>query len=121
MDDLLNTLSRLEHALHHPGSRLTATELDALLHPAFHEVGKSGHAYGREQVLRHLTQHPGPTPTEAHGHQVQWLAPGCALLTYRCVHRDGSPPVHVLRSSIWQQHDGRWCLRYHQGTVAPSV
>ena len=117
MTDLLATLSALETALHHPGSAMHPAALDALLHPDFHEVGKSGLAYSREQVARFLSQHPGPMPTEALDFRVSLLAPGCALLTYRSVHLDATEPLHVLRSSIWQLHEGQWRLRYHQGTV----
>lgn len=118
MNDLLSTLGALELALHHPGSALHRDALDALLHPDFHEVGKSGQAYSRAQVLDFLSQHPGPKPTEAHDLQVSLLTPDCALLTYRSVHLDAQMPVQVLRSSLWQVHEGRWRLRYHQGTLA---
>jgi hypothetical protein len=118
MDDLLKTLSALELALHHPGSTLTFREFDALLHPDFHEVGKSGQAYSRAEVLNFLSLHPGPMPTAVHDLKVSLLTPGCALLTYRSVHLDTPEPLHVLRSSVWQMHEGHWRLRYHQGTVA---
>jgi hypothetical protein len=117
-DDLLNTLRSLELALHHPGSAIQSDALDALLHPDFHEIGKSGLAYTRAQVLNFLSQHPGPLATEAHDFQVSHIAAGVALLNYRSVHFDAAQPLHVLRSSVWLQHEGRWRLRYHQGTVA---
>lgn len=116
-DELLNTLRALELALHHPGSAIPLNEIEALLHPEFHEVGKSGQPYTRAQVLDFLSRHPGPTATEAHDFQVSLLSPGCALLTYRCVHVGSPEPLHAHRSSIWLWHDGRWRLRHHQGTV----
>jgi hypothetical protein len=117
-DDLLHTLRALELALHHPGSAIQSDELESLLHPAFHEVGKSGLPYTRAQVIHHLSQHPGPTLTEAHDFQVSLVAPGCALLSYQCVHLDAPQPLHAHRTSLWLWHEGRWRLRHHQGTVS---
>ena len=42
MDDLLTHLQTLEVELHHPGVRTSRARLEALLHPDFHEVGRSG-------------------------------------------------------------------------------
>ncbi len=48
------------------------------------------------------------------------LAPDVVLVTYRAVRQLGheASPITSLRSSIWQRIDGRWQMRFHQGTVA---
>lgn len=121
MADLLQTLTQLERALHHPGSVLTAAQCDALLHADFFEVGKSGLRYSRQQVLAYLSQTSGQAPSvvETSDYQVHELGADCALLTYACVHAGDSAPIKVLRSSIWRRSPSGWQLFYHQGTVAP--
>lgn len=47
---------------------------------------------------------------------VQFLAVEAALATYRSEHGDGAA---ALPSSIWIHRDGRWQMRFHQGTVLP--
>lgn len=124
---LLETLRALEWALHHPGTGLNEEALEALLHPDFHEVGKSGMRYGRAQVIHHLRQlaslAPGDAaqPTDARDHAVALIAPDCALLTYLSIHHEQGGPLKVRRSSLWVFHEGRWRLRYHQGTIEPAA
>lgn len=117
MSELLAQLTRLELELHHPGVRCSRERLAQLLHPEFHEVGRSGRPYTRGFVIDHLSTHEPPT-VEARDFAVQLLADGCALLTFRSAHRaaDGSRIDAAWRSSIWQQGAGGWQLRYHQGT-----
>jgi hypothetical protein len=90
VDNLLSTLHALEVELHHPGVACDVARLEQLLHPDFHEVGRSGRPLGA----------------------------GVALLTYRSAHRrlDGSLEQHTYRSSVWVEGEGRWQLLYHQGT-----
>jgi len=41
------------------------------------------------------------------------------LVTCRSIARaPGVPARHAWRSSVWVRHDGRWRLRFHQGTPA---
>ena len=103
---LLDTLRALEVELHHPGVRSSAERLSQLLHPDFHEVGRSGRQYDRETIIRWLRVAP--------------IAPDAALLTYRSAHRqqDGSLAHHTLRSSLWLKTSQGWQMRYHQGTPA---
>ncbi len=115
------TLRALEIELHHPGAACTAQRLEQLLHPEFHEVGRSGLPYDRATVLRYLAHRPAVPPVQSHGFAVSRLGPDVALLTYRSTeHRDGlgAPPVHTWRSSLWVRSAAGWQLRYHQGTPA---
>jgi len=117
---LLVELQALEVELHHPGVRCSATRLEQLLHPAFHEVGRSGRAYDRPTVLRFLGAQTEQPDVASTGFEVAMLAPGCALLTYRSsqVQADGKLSNPTLRSSLWMQTEAGWQLRYHQGTPA---
>lgn len=120
---LLDTLRALEVELHHPGAGCSAERLQALLHPQFHEVGRSGVPYDRETVARYLAGRPAGPQVQSHDFAVSALAPGVALLTYRSTeHRDGpgAPPVRTWRSSLWMRSAAGWQLRYHQGTPAAA-
>jgi len=123
-DKQLDELARLEVELHHPGVRLNEARLQALLHADFHEVGRSGRAYGRATVLRFLAEQgrsvEGPPRVVPDQFAVRTLGPAAALLTYRAAHRlpDGSLTRHTLRSSVWVHEGDTWQLLYHQGTPA---
>lgn len=118
---LLNTLQALEAELHHPGVRCSRQRLEALLHPDFHEVGRSGRAYDRPTIVAYLlSEASGVTSAAivAGDYALQRLAEGTALLTYRSAHRgpDGRLSLAARRSSIWQHSAAGWQLIYHQGT-----
>lgn len=49
------------------------------------------------------------------------LSEDVALVTYRSVARaPGAAAQSAWRSSIWVRHEGRWRLRFHQGTPASA-
>ena len=51
--------------------------------------------------------------------EVEVLAEGVALATYRAVRREvGAEAIESLRSSVWVEREGRWQMVFHQGTVA---
>lgn len=89
MQDLLLLLQGLEVELHHPGTRCSPARLDALLHPQFHEIGRSGRAYDRETVLGSLAfQNEHPRQHEAP--QVVWL----------CATHDFSPILKAMDAAL---------------------
>jgi hypothetical protein len=120
-DGLLATLTALELELHHPGVRCSRQRLEALLHPDFREVGRSGHRYDRDRVIRYLAEHGGRTEIVPTDHAVYAIGPDAALLTYCSGPRrsDGSLATDALRSSVWVHTASGWQLLYHQGTPAP--
>jgi hypothetical protein len=120
MQDLIRHLRALEVELHHPGTRSSRERLDALLHPDFNEIGRSGRPYDRATVLDFLAAQATHAPIESDAFALVLLAPQVALLTYRSAHRqpDGTRDLHTHRSSIWQEDAAGWRLRYHQGTPA---
>lgn len=123
MVSLLQHLRALEVELHHPGARCSRERLEQLLHPDFHEVGRSGRAYDRETVVDHLVQQHTPPVVVSDAFSVAELSPGVALLTYRSAHVEAGRGLvnHALRSSIWLKMDSGWQLRHHQGTAAAQT
>lgn len=111
-------LERLERLLLEPevcGSALAAD----LLCDDFQEFGMSGRVYDKAEVVAALGDGPR-VPLAASNFAVALLAPPLALVTYRAL-RPSEPPVESLRSSLWRRcEDGRWRLRFHQGTVVPG-
>ena len=123
MTSLLERLQALEVELHHPGVRCSRERLEQLLASNFHEAGRSGREYSRNTVIDFLLREGPPPKVRSENFQVAELAQGVALLTYRSaqVESDGRLANHTLRSSIWVNLDGRWQVRYHQGTPAAEV
>jgi hypothetical protein len=123
MNALLLQLQTLEVELHHPGVRCDPDRLGVLLHPEFHEVGRSGRAYSRETIVNYLSSLESQPAVASDGFAVTELATGVALLTYRSAHigPDKHLANHTLRSSVWVKTDLGWQLRYHQGTAAAQT
>jgi hypothetical protein len=120
MQSLLQELQALEVELHHPGVCSSRGRLEQLLHPGFHEVGRSGTRYDRETVIRFLSTRESAPAVEPSEFSVVSLAPDVALLTYRSAQREagGTLVNHTYRASIWVRDGEGWCMRYHQGTPA---
>jgi hypothetical protein len=113
-------LQALEVELHHPGVRCSRGRLEFLLHPDFHEVGRSGRAYSRDTVIHFLVSQEQHARVQSERFLVAALGSEIALLTYRSAHllQDGSLTDHTLRSSLWSRSEVGWQLRFHQGTPA---
>lgn len=120
---LLETIAALEVELHHPGVRCSRARLEALLHPEFHEVGRSGRRYDRATVISFLLSQESHPEVTSDAFALVELAPGAVLLTYRSAHADGTAGLgnHTLRASLWQQLGTLWSMRYHQGTPAAQA
>ena len=120
MDPLLQELQALEVELHHPGVRCSRERLEQLLHPQFHEVGRSGRAYSRETIVDFLAAQESQPVVLSEAFSVSELSLGVALLSYRSaqVEQGKSLVNHTLRSSVWIKTNAGWQLRYHQGTAA---
>jgi hypothetical protein len=123
MNSLLFKLQTLEVELHHPGVRCNRERLEQLLHPDFHEVGRSGQAYIRETIINFLSSQDSQPIVVSEGFAVAKLGSETALLTYRSAHVDSTNTLvnHTLRSSLWIKTDVGWQLRYHQGTAAAQI
>jgi len=120
MNDVLSQLQALELELHHPGVHCSRERLEQLLHPHFHEVGRSGRPYDRDTIINYLAVLETPPAVISDAFMAKELSSGVALLTFRSVQiaPDRSLTLHTLRSSLWLASACGWQLRYHQGTPA---
>ncbi len=115
---LLSQLKALEVELQQPVARRDAARLDALLHDDFHEIGRSGAAYSKADIVASLRTTAQHAHIVADDFLVRRLTADVVLLTYRSAHTlpDGTLDQHAMRSSIWQRHGHGWQMRFHQGT-----
>jgi hypothetical protein len=112
------SLRALEESMWRSETRFDTAYMEATLHPDFVEVGRSGIRFSRDDVLAMpAVRIDVDLPKESF--VVSELAPGVALVTYESVF-SGPPYAAAHRSSVWVQDDGRWLLRYHQGTPAAA-
>jgi len=101
----------LERELLSPAVRADSSRVAAILHPDFEEIGSSGRLWSRDAIVNELAgEDPESVDFELLG--CEMLARDVALLTARTSDSRGS----ALRSSVWLRLDGRWRLRFHQGT-----
>lgn len=103
---------RLERELLDPAVRADASRVAALLHPDFEEIGRSGRLWGRDAIVQEIAADDGAAAAGLDVLGTEALSPEIILLTSRTVDARGSS----LRSSLWLRVDGRWRLRFHQGT-----
>jgi len=102
-----------------PAVRADPAQIRALLAPEFVEFGASGRVFDRDGIVATLASE-GPrraAARQARGFKLRLLAAGAVLTTWRVQRDDG---IETLRSSVWQQQDGRWLMVFHQGTLAAS-
>jgi hypothetical protein len=114
---LLAGLIALETQLLRGEIRADAARLDALLDDDFREIGASGRAFGKDEVLGRLPGEAAPQ-FEPRDFEGRLLAVGLAQLCYRlAIVRPGEGGIgYSLRSSLWRRADAGWRMVFHQGT-----
>lgn len=116
--DLDAHLLDLETRLHRQDVRADEAALRELIAEDFFEFGVSGTVWTRDAVIEAL-HGESFSPREVTDFRLTLLADDVALVTYRG-HRFATPERPAsdsLHSSIWRLHDGRWQMRFHQGTL----
>jgi hypothetical protein len=108
--DMRDELLRLELALASRDPTGIDGGLMSLIADDFVEFGKSGRVWTARSVREVLEGEP-TRRVSIDDFEVAELADGVVLATYSM---PGSPSVN--RSSIWIRRDGRWSVRFHQGT-----
>lgn len=104
-------------------TRADRARMDALLHPDFVEIGRSGRVWSRAETLDEITVADAAPRIHADELAVTALADGVALVTYRSAHvlADGVHHRWTRRSSLWLRVEGTWRLRFHQGTPSDDL
>lgn len=107
-------LLRLETALASRDAEGIGRDLPSLIADDFVEHGASGAVWDVDAVRRLLG---AATPDQARIEDfvAVELALDVVLVTYRI-----EAPRPSNRVSIWVRRDGRWMMRFHQGTLRPG-
>lgn len=117
---MTHPLQALEHSLWRTETRFDRALMDLTFAPDFHEFGRSGRRYARDEML------PDPLNAEPidatlHDVTVTDLSPTIALVTYVSELRDSARTEWANRSSLWDRTSGHWQLRFHQGTPCEAL
>lgn len=115
---LLELLRAQEIELHQTAVRHDPARLQALLHPAFEEFGRSGTVYSRDSIVAALLAESEGPAIWSQDYALTPLGDALAQLTYRSANLDASGRLSrfTLRSSLWQHTAAGWQMRFHQGT-----
>lgn len=87
------------------------SQVAALLHEDWAEVGASGRLWSRTELLAAIA----PVEAQFDLVSVDRVTPETILVVWRSVTANGS----ALRSSWWVRQGGNWRQRFHQGTPEP--
>lgn len=105
-------LVELEWALWRAETRFDREFMERVLAEDFTEFGRSGRVYARADTLAVTGE---TIEANLRDIQVQLIAADVALVTYVSeVRHEGLDLAN--RASVWVRRDGRWQLRFHQGT-----
>jgi hypothetical protein len=115
INEIASHLEALERLLLEPSVRRTARVAE-LLADEFIEIGSGGGSHTREEILTAL-QEESATRWAVREFSVRLFSADLALVTYRAL-RHSTPPVHSLRSSIWQRSGSAWQMAFHQATLS---
>ena len=115
---MTSPLLALELTLWHPSTRYDRALMDATFAPDFHEFGRSGRRYTRDEMLFDPAQAQDIDAT-LHDFTEHPLSDTITLCTYISEVRYPEGTERANRASIWDRSSGRWQLRFHQGTPLP--
>jgi hypothetical protein len=108
-------LKTLEESLWKTEVRFDQEKMNGILAPDFFEYGRSGRFYTREDTLALPSQQIHATIPLIE-FEARLIDLDVAQLTYISVVDYPEGEERALRSSLWSRTDGRWQLRFHQGT-----
>jgi hypothetical protein len=109
----MTELHSLELTLWHPTTRHDRALMEATFAADFHEFGRSGRRYTRQQLL---AAEPRDFTATLHDFTEHQLSETITLTTYISELHTAGGVERANRSSIWDRASGRWQLRFHQGT-----
>lgn len=110
----LARIIELEQALLTPAFRHDRSAVAALLHPDFREVGASGRAWTRAEILEELARSSDREAPEVSEVKAIELADRVVLITFTTATTERT----VHRCSIWVSDGAAWSVIYHQATPA---
>lgn len=116
---MTHSLQALEHSLWRTETRFDRALMKATFAPDFHEFGRSGRRYTRDDLLPTGETHS--IDATLHALFITELGDMIALVTYISEVRSPAGPEWSNRSSVWDRTSGHWQLRFHQGTPCEAL
>jgi len=108
-------LTHLEEGLWMPERRFDPDWMDRILHPDFNEVGASGRAYSRPDIIdTPRVEFDAQLPHK--DYKLKLIDEDVALARYISNDTYQGIPRYAYRTSIWINTNEGWRLRFHQGT-----
>lgn len=108
------TLQAFEESMWRTEMRFDRRYMEAVLHPDFTEIGRSGRMFSRSDVLE-MPSIDIDVRIPLSDLTFSNVADGVVLLTYTTV-PERSEHGAARRVSMWVLEGERWLLRYRQGT-----
>ena len=112
-------LRLLEEALSQKLIRANRNKLNDLIHEDFIEIGYSGKTYTKANILALLLNEISvESESWAQEYNFITLSTDTVLLMYKSarMHQNGQLERHAKRTSIWFNNQGKWQMKFHQGT-----
>jgi hypothetical protein len=107
-----DTLQQLEESLWRSETRFDPEYMNHVLSPDFFEFGRSGRVYRRDEIM---AMSAGEIDATLKNFTVHLIDTNVALVTY--ISEVKSDQIEIVnRSSLWTRTNGRWQIRFHQGT-----
>jgi hypothetical protein len=108
-----------EIALHKVWFTTNKTVIEHLLHPEFREVSESGRSHNFNEIVS-LMDNEKHCANRVHSQDYEFinLESNTILLLYKSalLNPTGEFSSFAKRSSIWVKSNGKWQMKYHQGT-----
>jgi hypothetical protein len=108
-------LIELEEAMWREESRFDLVFQEQRFASDFVEFGRSGRTYTREQIIRSEAS-PIQVKLPLPNLKVRVLDVNTVQITYDSEATYEGVVEYAHRSSIWSRTEGRWVMRFHQGT-----
>lgn len=121
-NSLKDYILQLEEKLLQPDLRKSSNEIAQLLAEDFMEIGSSGQAYNKQQVIDAL-QNESIDKMSIGRFEIFHLSENIILATYRATKRNAAngQEAYSLRSSIWKLFGDKWKMVFHQGTQTTNL
>ena len=114
--NLTDLIKNLETELLQPEVRKAKERLNELLADEFIEIGESGKKYNKQEILNDLPEQTEIKFTISNFNAVE-VSPDIVLATYQAEEEIAGNKTSSLRSSFWQNKNGKWQIIFHQGTL----
>ena len=117
MDYLSELIKNLETELLQPEVRKSTKRLDELIADEFIEIGESGKQYNKQDILDALPKQTRVKFSLSNFNSSE-ISTGIVLATFQLEKEvvNSGETIISLRSSIWQNRNGKWQIVFHQGT-----